>query len=78
MLGFSDPRVIAPLINAILLVFKYDATAREAARLTRQVFMQINCRPVGVILNDVKTYGPRYGKYYSYYDYKYYKGYYDK
>jgi succinoglycan biosynthesis transport protein ExoP len=72
-LGFADARVVAVQADGVLLVAKHQSTSREAGRLSRQLFLQVNARMLGMILNQV---GTRDLRRYEYYHQKYYDSYY--
>jgi capsular exopolysaccharide synthesis family protein len=54
-LGFADARVAALQADGVLLVAKHQSTSREAGRLARQYFTQVNARMLGVVLNQLDT-----------------------
>jgi capsular exopolysaccharide synthesis family protein len=71
-LGFADARVMSVQADGVLLVAKHYSTSREAGRLTRQLFSQVNARLLGMVLNQVDTgslalYDHCYQKYYDRY-----------
>jgi capsular exopolysaccharide synthesis family protein len=72
-LGFADARVVAVQADGVLLVAKHLSTSREAGRLVRQLFLQVNARMLGMVLNQV---GTRDLRRYNYYHPKYYDSYY--
>jgi len=78
VVGFADARMIAPLVDGVLLVFKHHATSREAGRLAIQLLNKANARILGGVLNMVRRqklgYGGYYYGYYRYYS-RYYKSY---
>ncbi|MGQ9688169.1 MAG: polysaccharide biosynthesis tyrosine autokinase, partial [Desulfobaccales bacterium] len=71
-LGFADARVVALQADGVLMVVKHQSTSREAGRLARQNFTQINARLLGIVLNQV---GSRDVRRYAL-DHKYYDHYY--
>jgi polysaccharide biosynthesis transport protein len=77
VIGFADARMISPLVDGILVVFKHHATSREAARLAVQLLSKANARILGGVLNMVRRRKLGYGGYYyGYYKYsQYYKNY---
>ncbi len=79
LLGFADARLLANLVDGVLIVIKHHSTPRDAARLANQLLKQVNARVIGAILNQVTTHKLGYGGYYygylKYYD-KYYSKYY--
>jgi len=71
-LGFADARVLAQQADGVLLVAKHQGTSKEAGRLARQHFSQINAKMLGMVLNQVSTNDlRRYAHYNKLYD-KYY------
>ncbi len=77
VIGFADARMISPLVDGVLMVFKHHITTREAGRLAIQLLMKANARILGGILNMVRRRKLGYGGYYGYYRYysRYYKSY---
>jgi capsular exopolysaccharide synthesis family protein len=77
VVGFADARMIAPLVDGILVVFKHHNTSREAGRQAIQLLTKANARILGGVLNMVVRRKLGYGGYYGYYgDYsRYYKNY---
>jgi capsular exopolysaccharide synthesis family protein len=74
VLGFSDARIVSVLVDGALLVSRYNATHKTAARLAIQLLNQINAPLMGGVLNDVETSSRKYGAYH--YNYKEYSKYY--
>lgn len=54
-LGFADARVLALQADGVLLVAKHQGTSKEAGKLARQHFAQINAKMLGMVLNQVGT-----------------------
>ncbi len=73
-LGFADARVVALQADGVLLVAKHQSTSREAGRLARQYFTQVNARMLGMVLNQTNT--RELGGLYTLYNQKYYDKYY--
>jgi len=68
-LGFADARVLALQADGVLLVAKHQSTSKEAGRLARQYFSQVNAKMLGMILNQVGTLElRRYPYYHKFYD----------
>lgn len=68
-LGFADARVLALQADGVLLVAKHQATSKEAGKLARQHFSQVNARMLGMVLNQVGTRDlRRYAYYHKFYD----------
>ncbi len=72
-LGFADARVAAFQADGVLLVAKHQSTSREAGRLARQYFTQVNARMLGMVLNQLDT---RDLRRHPIYNQKYYNKYY--
>jgi succinoglycan biosynthesis transport protein ExoP len=72
-LGFADARVAALQADGVLLVAKHQSTSREAGRLARQYFNQVNARMLGMVLNQLDT---RDLRRHAIYSQKYYNRYY--
>jgi polysaccharide biosynthesis transport protein len=77
LVGFADARMISPLVDGILVVFKHHTTSRESGRLAIQLLAKANARILGGVLNMVRHEKLGYGGYYGYYRYysHYYKSY---
>jgi capsular exopolysaccharide synthesis family protein len=72
-LGFADARVASLQADGVLLVAKHQSTSREAGRLARQYFAQVNARMLGMVLNQLDT---RDLRRHAIYNQKYYNRYY--
>jgi succinoglycan biosynthesis transport protein ExoP len=72
-LGFADARVASLQADGVLLVAKHQSTSREAGRLARQYFTQVNARMLGMVLNQLDT---RDLRRHAIYNQKYYNRYY--
>ncbi len=66
-LGISDSRILSPIIDAAILVLKYQSTSREAARAARLMLSQVHTKLIGIVLNQVSSQGNGYSSYYKYY-----------
>lgn len=77
VVGFADARMISPLVDGTLVVFKHHTTSREAGKLAVQLLTKANARILGGVLNMVQRGKMGYGGYYGYYRYysRYYKSY---
>lgn len=71
VLYFADSRVLAPVVDAALLVVRAGETPRENVARARRLIEQVNGRIMGIVLNGLapNTQG------YEYYGYKYYASY---
>ncbi|MBM4287005.1 MAG: polysaccharide biosynthesis tyrosine autokinase [Deltaproteobacteria bacterium] len=67
LLGFADGRILAPMVDGVLLVFKQGATSREAARRARNLLFQVHANVLGGILNQVNLNDGGDYHYYRYY-----------
>jgi succinoglycan biosynthesis transport protein ExoP len=67
-LGMPDRRILSPILDAAILVLKYQSTSREAARTARLMLSQVHTKLIGVVLNQVTSQGNGYSSYYKYYD----------
>ena len=68
----TDPSVLAPLVDGVLLVFRSDRTPRRAAVHGHKLLHDAKARIVGAVLNDISQRPWRYG----YYGYGYHRRYY--
>ena len=67
----TDPSVLAPKVEGVILVVRADQTDREAAQRAMDQLRHVGAHVLGVVFNDAKTIG-RYG--YGEYYYDYYAG----
>ena len=72
-MGVTDSRILATLADAVILVVRSHATAKQLVRRTQEDFRQIGARVIGVVLNGADIHSTDYN-YYGYYSY--YKSYY--
>ena len=70
LIPVTDAAVLAPRIEGLLLVIKYGATHRDAARHALEILEKVGASAIGALLNDVEVIR-RLG-YYRYYYYNYY------
>ena len=75
---FAEARIVASMVEGVLLVLRNHHTTRRSGELARQLLSQANVRIIGGILNMATAnrlgYGGYYYGYYKYYS-KYYKDY---
>jgi capsular exopolysaccharide synthesis family protein len=71
VIAVTDATVLAPRMDAVLLVVKPGETKLEAARQTVEQLRRVGANLVGVVLNGVDPRSSRYGYYYRY-DREYY------
>jgi len=74
VLQFADARVLAQIVDGVVLVVRGGSTEREVALRARQLLQQVDARIVGVVLNQADFSAAGYG--YQYYD-KYHAYYHD-
>lgn len=70
LLPVSDPMLLAPKMDGIVLVVKAGATQREVVSLAVDVIDASRHKVLGVVLNDMNNSLPYYYDY-SYYGYDY-------
>jgi polysaccharide biosynthesis transport protein len=73
VLAVSDPAVLAPSVDGVILVLRPGKTTRRAALQAIDALRQVAAPLIGVVLNDVHTNGHSYSYYYrhGYYPHKY-------
>ena len=71
LIPVTDAALLAPKIDGILLVIKYGATHKDAARHALEILERVGAPPIGALLNDVEVVR-RLGYYRYYYNYYYY------
>lgn len=76
IIGFADARVIARMVDGVLLVIKHHQTSRDAGKLAIQLLNQAYGNILGVVLNMAQSDKMGYGGYYGYF--KDYHKYYDR
>jgi polysaccharide biosynthesis transport protein len=72
ILGFSDGRIISPLVDGVVLVTRYNFTNKKILRRTQQLLSQSNIHIMGAVINCIDKVGQRhsgyhynYGSYYN-------------
>ena len=69
-LAVSDPCIVAPRTDGLLLVIRTDKNTRAVVRHTNHVIVQHGIHMLGIIANGLKSQpGARYGYTYGYNDY---------
>jgi polysaccharide biosynthesis transport protein len=69
ILPVADARILAPLVDGVILVVELGQTTRQAARQAVQNLHQVKARIIGVVINQVELKRSRYSYYYkSYYN----------
>jgi capsular exopolysaccharide synthesis family protein len=77
ILAVSDPVILAPSLDGVVLVVKPGKTRYGALKQAIEQLQLVNARILGVVLNDVVTRGKAYGYYYkNYRGYNTYQNYY--
>ncbi|MCK4633152.1 MAG: hypothetical protein KAT79_07745, partial [candidate division Zixibacteria bacterium] len=66
----SDPMLLSPKVDGLLLVLRAGSTQKEVARRALDILDSASCRIVGVVLNDMNQALPFYYDY-NYYGYQY-------
>ena len=74
LLAVSDPAIVAPQTNGVLLVFRMTKKVRPLAERAREVLASVGAKTLGVIVNATDARGGGYGYKYGY-AYKYGYGY---
>jgi polysaccharide biosynthesis transport protein len=78
LLAVTDPLVLAPRSDGIVLIFKPTVTKRAALRHAIELVQRVNGNLLGIVVNDVKIDRTSYYYYRGYsYSKKYGKGYHD-
>ena len=65
VIPFSDPRVLAPLSDVVVLVGRYGVTTRRALMRSAQLLSEVRATVVGVVLNDIDLASADY-RYFNY------------
>ena len=71
ILGISDPLIISPHTDGVILVVKSGETPKEAAQEARRMLTTVNSKILGVVLNSIDQAAMKYSHYYNYYRYYY-------
>jgi Mrp family chromosome partitioning ATPase len=72
VIAVTDPSVLSPIVDGVILVIRSGITQREAAVRAIEQLRRVEAPLLGVLLNDLKV-NDMYGSYYYYY-YYYYEG----
>lgn len=80
LLAVSDPSVVAPRADGVILAVRVSANGRPAAERAKEILNTLNTKVLGVVVNGVgggpNRYGYNYGSYAYQYAYQYASGYY--
>ena len=68
-LAASDSLAMAPMVDGVLIVGRYEVADRESARRTVELLRKVEANILGLVINNLET-----GKRYGYYHYYYYDG----
>jgi capsular exopolysaccharide synthesis family protein len=71
VLSVTDARVLATMVDGVILVVKGGQTPRQAVRLTKRLLLEVHAHIIGVLLNDVDVRSADYSYYSKYYCYGY-------
>ena len=72
ILPVADAKILAPLVDGVLLVVVLGQTTQQAARQAVENLRQVKARIIGVVINQVELSHSRYGYYYKgYYSHHY-------
>lgn len=76
VLSVSDPRILAPIVDGVILVIKGGETSKQAVQRSKRLLQEIHANIIGTLLNGVDVRSADY-HYYSryYYRYGYYRRY---
>ncbi|MBN1996281.1 polysaccharide biosynthesis tyrosine autokinase [candidate division KSB1 bacterium] len=70
IIAVTDPSVLSPLVDGVILVIRSGVTQREAVVRAIDQLRRVEAPLLGILLNDLKV-GDMYGSYYYYYYYYY-------
>jgi succinoglycan biosynthesis transport protein ExoP len=65
VLPVADAKILAPLVDGVILVVQPGHTTREAARQAVEALRQVKARIIGVVINRVELSRSHYGYYYK-------------
>jgi succinoglycan biosynthesis transport protein ExoP len=69
LLNVADSRILATLVEGVVLVIKGGETSRELARRAQVYASDVGARVIGVVLNNVDLHREEYSYYYQHYHY---------
>jgi succinoglycan biosynthesis transport protein ExoP len=69
VLAVADARILATVVDGVILVVKAGTTAKDAIRHTKLLLEEINARIIGILLNNVDIHAAGYSRYSYYYGY---------
>jgi non-specific protein-tyrosine kinase len=65
ILAVADAKILAPLVDGVILVVKPGHTTRQAASQAVENLHQVKARIIGVVMNQVELSHSRFGHYYK-------------
>jgi non-specific protein-tyrosine kinase len=71
ILPVADARILAPLVDGVILVVQPGHTTLQSARQAVENLHQVKARIIGVVINQVELNHSRYGYYYNGHDKSY-------
>lgn len=69
LLSVTDSVVLAPLVDAVVLVVRHGKSGKQAVRRARDLLLRAGAPLSGIALNAVDLNSPEYYSYYGYYGY---------
>ena len=69
ILAVTDARILAPVVDGVILVIKGGETRKEAVQRTKRLLQEVHAHLIGTVLNNVNVRSADY--YYSRYYYQY-------
>ncbi|HTS13135.1 MAG TPA: polysaccharide biosynthesis tyrosine autokinase [Candidatus Limnocylindrales bacterium] len=73
LLNVADSRILATLVEGVVLVIKGGETSRELARRAQMYASDVGARVIGVVLNNIDLHREEYSYYYQHYHYDAYE-----
>jgi capsular exopolysaccharide synthesis family protein len=71
VLAVSDARILAPVVDGVILVIKGGETPKEAVNRTKRLLQEVRGHLIGTVLNNVDVRSADYNYYSRYYYYGY-------
>jgi Mrp family chromosome partitioning ATPase len=60
VIAVTDPVLLAPMVESVLLVLKAGMSRIEMARKARNQLVKANAKNIGVVLNEARMHGSGY------------------
>jgi len=73
LLNVADSRILATLVEGVVLVIKGGETPRELVRRAQAYASDVGARVIGVVLNNIDLHREEYSYYYQHYHYDAYE-----